>query len=71
MNTYLTWLTRLLVLLTIICAVAATIMYFSLSPDGLDGAGAIAMLYSALLGTFGFGISALAAYFIARNVNNS
>ena len=71
MKTYLTWLTRLLVLLTIVCAIAAVVMYFSLSPDGLDGAGAIAMLYSAILGTIGFGISALAAYFIARNVNHS
>ncbi len=71
MKTYLTWLTRLLVLLTMICAVAAIFMYLGLSPDGHDGAGAIAILYSAVLGMFGFGISAFAAYFIARNVSDS
>lgn len=71
LKTYLTWLTRLLVLLTITCAVAAIFMYLSLSPDGHDGAGAIAILYSAVLGMFGFGISALAAHFIARNVSDS
>ena len=71
MKTYLKWLTRLLFALTLACAVTAAIMYFSLSPAGLDGAGAIAFLYAAILGTFGFGISALAAHFIARNVNHS
>lgn len=71
MKTYLTWITRILVLLTLLCAIAATFMYFGLSPDGLDGAGAVAMLYSAILGVFGFGVSALAAYFISRNVNDS
>lgn len=71
MKTYLKWLSRLLILLTLICAVSALAMYVSLSPDGLDGAGAIALLYSALVGVFGFGISALAAHFIARNISDS
>lgn len=69
MDLYLKWLTRLLVLLTLICAATAVVMYVSLSSDGIDGAGATAMLYSAIVGTFGFGVSALAAHFIARNVN--
>ena len=71
MKTYLKWLTRLLFLLTILCAAAAVVMYFSLSPSGLDGGGGIALLYAAILGTIGFGISGLAAWFIARNVNHS
>ena len=71
MKTYMTWLARLLFLLTAICLIAALLMFFGLSPVGLDGAGATAILYSTILGVFGFGISAFAAYIIGQNINNS
>ena len=71
MQTYLTWLTRLLIFLTVICVGAVVFMYITLNSGAPESAKRLAMLYSALLGSFGFGISALAAHFIARNVNNS
>lgn len=71
MDSFLKWVTRLLVLLTLICAVSAGIMYFSMSADGLDGAGATAILYATLVGTIGFGVSALAAFLIRKNFSQS
>ena len=67
MYVYLTWLKRILLVMAFGCAVFAAIGYVSLSPDGLDGGGAIALIYAAIIGAIGFSVTALATHFIARN----
>lgn len=71
MQTYLQWLARILALMAIVCLALALTAYFSMSPSGLDGGGGIALLYAALVGTIGFGISAIAAHLIRKNISNS
>ena len=71
MQTYLKWLTRLLTTLAVACAAVAAYAYLNQSPDGLDGGGAIAILYAALVGALGFGFTAIATHFIARRMDNS
>jgi len=67
MQTYFKWLTRILILLAIMCAVFAGWGYFNKSPDGLDGGGAIAVLYTAIVGALGFSVTAFATHLIGRN----
>lgn len=63
MNTYLKWLTRILIVLMVLCGFAA--FYYSWSPQGNEIAAA--KRTTGLVGAIGFGITAIATALIARN----
>jgi len=76
MATYLKWITRILMVLTTLCAVMALASLYHLKVGECSGGGetcfaAVAVMYMFLVGVAGFGISAFAGYMIGKNLEKN